>query len=142
MISIGLIVDFLMHILLRYHESKYKTREGRVKDTLETMGSSILLGGLSTFLGVTPLAFSTSTILRTVFTSLFSMVILGVAHGLVLLPVVLSVIGPQTDIREDSSLKRRGSSEYGSLRKEQVSTFESMSSSDSGSPKSASSYQA
>lgn len=76
-ISIGLIVDFIMHIILRYNESTYKTREGRVKDTLETMGSSILLGGLSTMLGVLPLAFSTSTILRSVFTSLFAMIVLG-----------------------------------------------------------------
>lgn len=108
------------------------------------MGSSILLGGLSTFLGVIPLAFSTSTILRTVFTSLLSMVILGVTHGLVLLPVVLSVIGPQTDIREDSGKKMKGSNEDGSLNPHiKNSTFESLSSSDAGSPaKSALSYHA
>ena len=126
---------FLICGILRYHESQFKTREGRVKDTLETMGSSILLGGLSTFLGVIPLAFSTSTILRTVFTCLFSMVVLGVTHGLVLLPVVLSVIGPQADIRED----RRGHDGRSSIQKMKNSTFESISSSDQGSPKSSSS---
>jgi len=138
-ISIGLIVDFLMHILLRYHESKYRTREGRVKDTLETMGSSILLGGLSTFLGVIPLAFSTSTILRTVFTSLFSMVILGIAHGLILLPVVLAVIGPQSHTREEVPTGARATEsddDIGSLKHDLGSTFESLSSSDCGSPKS------
>jgi predicted RND superfamily exporter protein len=99
-IAIGLIVDFIAHILLRYNESAYKTREGRVKDTLETMGSSIFLGGLSTFLGVIPLAFSTSTVLRTVFTSLVAMVVLSLSHGLILLPVVVSVVGPYTAERE------------------------------------------
>lgn len=93
-ISIGLIVDFLMHILLRYFECSSKSREKRVVETLETMGSSIMLGGLSTLLGALPLVLSTSTILRTVFTCFCSMVVLGVSHGLVLLPVVLSVVGP------------------------------------------------
>lgn len=65
-----------------------------MKETLETMGASILVGGLSTFLGVIPLAFSTSAILRTVFTAFFAMVTLGLTHGLILLPVVLSLVGP------------------------------------------------
>ena len=40
--AIGLLVDFLMHILLRYYESEGKTRHEKVKDTLVDMGSSIL----------------------------------------------------------------------------------------------------
>ena len=83
-----------MHVLLRFYESKEVTREARVIDTLKTMGVSILVGGLSTFLAVIPLAFSTSAIIGTVFTAFFSMVTLGVAHGLVFLPVVLSLVGP------------------------------------------------
>jgi Niemann-Pick C1 protein len=132
-IAIGLIVDFIAHILVRYNESTYKTREGRVKDTLETMGASIFLGGLSTFLGVIPLAFSTSTVLRTVFTSLVAMVLLSISHGLVLLPVVLSVLGPYTAEREDCSnrsRKRKSSSRVGSLKVEQGLTFESTSTDD------------
>ena len=83
-----------MHVLLRYYESKETTREAKVIDTLKTMGVSILVGGLSTFLAVIPLAFSTSEIIGTVFTAFFSMVTLGLAHGLIFLPVVLSVVGP------------------------------------------------
>lgn len=60
--AIGLLVDFLMHILLRYYESKGKTRHAKVKETLETMGASILLGGFTTWLGVIPLAFSSTKI--------------------------------------------------------------------------------
>ena len=60
--AIGLLVDFLMHMLLRYYETKGRTRHEKVKETLETMGSSILLGGFTTWLGVVPLAFSTTKI--------------------------------------------------------------------------------
>ena len=105
-VSIGLLVDFIMHILLRYYESPGATRQDKVRDTLETMGVSILVGGLSTFLGVIPLAWSTSKIIGTVFTSFFVMVTLGVLHGLVFLPVVLSLIGPSVMVAESSKLTK------------------------------------
>ena len=58
------------------------------------MGSSVVLGGLSTFLGVLPLVFSSSEIMTTVFYGFVSMVLLGCSHGLILLPVLLSLFGP------------------------------------------------
>ena len=82
---------------MRYYEtSPTKTRDERVKETLETMGTSILLGGLTTFLGVVPLCFSTTRIFMIVFLSFLAMVLLGLIHGLVLLPVILSLVGPTT----------------------------------------------
>ena len=84
-----------MHVLLGYYESKGKTREERVQGTLRTVGSPVLIGALSTFLGVLPLAFSSSAVMRTVFISFFSMVTLGCGHGLIFLPVVLSSVGPE-----------------------------------------------
>jgi uncharacterized membrane protein YdfJ with MMPL/SSD domain len=83
-----------MHVMLRYNESKETTRDDKVKDTLKTMGMSIMVGGLSTFIAVIPLAFSTSAIIGNVFTCFFAMVTLGVSHGLIFLPVVLSLVGP------------------------------------------------
>jgi Patched family len=103
-VSIGLLCDFLMHVLLKYYEcSPQKSRDDRVKETLETMGASILLGGLTTFLGVIPLVFSTTKIFFTVFLAFFGMVVLGITHGLVLMPVVLSLIGPKSglEVHED-----------------------------------------
>lgn len=40
--AIGLLVDFLMHVLLKFYETKGTTRHEKVKETLETMGTSIL----------------------------------------------------------------------------------------------------
>jgi predicted RND superfamily exporter protein len=91
--SIGVMVDYIMHILLRYFES-CGTRGDRVKETLSTLGASMLLGAISTFLGILCLAFSTSEILRSVFISIIGLIILGSLNGLVFLPVALALIGP------------------------------------------------
>jgi predicted RND superfamily exporter protein len=81
---------------LRYYEtSPDKSRDERVKETLETMGTSILLGGTTTFLGVVPLFFSVTKIFMIVCLSFFAMVLLGLAHGLILFPVILSLVGPK-----------------------------------------------
>lgn len=89
-----------MHVLLRYYESRPdQSREARVKETLKTMGVSIMVGGFTTFLGVLPLVLSKLQIFLTVFYAFFAMVSLGVSHGLILLPVVLSYVGPTMTAR-------------------------------------------
>lgn len=91
--SIGLLVDFIMHVLHRFYEVTGNRNEKTTK-TLKTMGASIMLGAVSTFLGTLPLAFSSSEIFRTVFVAFFGVVFLGATHGLILLPVLLSLAGP------------------------------------------------
>jgi|ERR1712232_153113 len=106
LVSIGLLVDFIMHMLLRYYESTATNRVDKVKDAIQSMGSSILLGGISTFLGVLPLVISTSEIFQNLFICFLAMVILGVTHGLILLPVMLSLIGPDNyDLNHKQILK-------------------------------------
>ena len=98
--------DNQIHVLLRYFEcAPGKTRDERVKETLETMGASILVGGATTFLAVVPLSASRVTIFMTVFNAFFAMVTLGVTHGLILLPVILSLVGPTTNVRHLESAR-------------------------------------
>ena len=92
--SIGLLVDFILHNLIRFYEVP-GNREQKVVEMLKTMGSSIMIGAITTFLGTLPLAFSNSTIFTTVFVSFIAIVTLGASHGLILLPVVLSIWGPE-----------------------------------------------
>lgn len=105
--SIGLMVDFLMHIALRYFESKGETREEKTKATLETIGASVFIGGFSTLIGVLPLALSESEIFWTTFVIFFGLVLLGLLHGLILLPVLLSIFGPLDCIVEERSESRK-----------------------------------
>jgi Niemann-Pick C1 protein len=95
--SIGLIVDFLMHVLLRYYESEGNRRE-KVIETLTSIGSSIMLGGITTFLGTVPLMFSTSEIFYIIFVAFMALVLLGVSHGIILLPVILSLVGTEEQV--------------------------------------------
>ena len=95
--SIGLLVDFIMHCLLRYYEVPGNRKEKCI-EMLRTMGASILLGGISTFLGTMLLVFASSDIFYTIFIVFFGIVVLGVTHGLILLPVVLSIIGPEDQV--------------------------------------------
>jgi Niemann-Pick C1 protein len=97
--SIGLLVDYIMHVLLRYYESSGNRKEKTV-EMLKTMGSSILIGGISTFLGILPLAFSSSEIFTTIFLTFLGLVVLGCGHGLILVPIILSTIGPEDEIRK------------------------------------------
>jgi Niemann-Pick C1 protein len=93
--SIGLVVDYNMHVVLTYFETEdVETREQRVKNVIRTMGKSIMLGGFSTFLGVLPLSFSGSEVFRTFFVTFLGIVFLGVGHGLIFMPVVLSMVAP------------------------------------------------
>ena len=95
--AIGLLVDYLLHVLLRYYETP-GNRQEKVIEVLRSMGSSVLMGGITTFLGTIPLAFSSSEIFTTVFIAFIALVVLGITHGLILLPVLLSIVGPEDTV--------------------------------------------
>jgi len=70
-------------------------KDARATESLADIGSSVLNGALSTLLAVAILFLSKSYVFRTLATQFALTVVLGVAHGLVLLPVLLSLFGPK-----------------------------------------------
>ena len=108
MLYSGLLVDFLLHVLFRYYELPGNRQEKTVA-MLKSVGTSVLAGGVSTLLGTIPLAFSTSLIFRSIFVAFLGLVTLGIGHGLVLLPVLLSMLGPEEQVVRESTEKSSGS---------------------------------
>lgn len=90
--AVGLAVDYTLHFCHAFLAAPGADRVAKVKYTLQTMGSSILKGGGTTLIGILPMAFSMSTIFRTFFALLFSTVAYALLVGMVLLPVVMSVL--------------------------------------------------
>jgi len=91
---IGFSVDFTAHICYAYMSSKAKEPEERVRECLYALGLPIIQGAMSTILGVMVLYWAGSYIFLTFFKTVFLVIFFGALHGILLLPVLLSLFGP------------------------------------------------
>ncbi|XP_052818813.1 patched domain-containing protein 3-like isoform X2 [Mya arenaria] len=92
--SIGFSIDFTAHICHGYMISTGVSRDERVRQAFDHTGAPIFHGAMSSLIGVVVLYFAKSYIFKT-FAFVMSFVLLfGIAHALLLLPVILSWRGP------------------------------------------------
>ena len=98
---IGFSVDFSAHISYAYLTAKVDTPSERVRDCLFNLGLPVMQGGLSTIIGVLILVMAPSYIFQTFFKIVFLVVFFGIMHGTLLLPVMLSILGPGSCTKED-----------------------------------------
>ena len=66
------------------------------------MGSSVFHGGFSTFIAIIVLAPSQTYIFLVFFRLWFGIILFGLANGFILVPVILSIIGPTYTIDDHS----------------------------------------
>jgi Niemann-Pick C1 protein len=99
--SLGFGVEFCNHIGMNFMRQR-GTREERAKKALAEMGSSVLVGIATTkFIGVLVLAFAPSTLFKLYYFRMYLFIIVfGAFNGLMFLPTVLSIIGPDEDKSE------------------------------------------
>jgi len=115
-IAIGLCVDYSAHVAHRFLVEQVGSREERVKKTLANIGPAVMNGGISTFLAFILLANSKSHVFDTFFKIFFLVVVFGLFQGLVVLPIVLSFIGPTSyAISTSSSESDEENAETGTL---------------------------
>lgn len=84
-------------------------RAKRAELAAKEMGQPIFLGVTTTFLAILPLAFSSSQAFRVFFQMFFGIVLAGGAHGLIFMPVLLSVMGPSMNM--DTSVENISNTE-------------------------------
>lgn len=92
--SVGFSIDFTAHICHGYLVANGNDRDTRVQQAIDETGAPIFHGAVSSLIGIASLAAAKSYVFRTFATVMAFVLAFGIAHALLLLPVLLSWIGP------------------------------------------------
>ncbi|XP_035246328.1 NPC1-like intracellular cholesterol transporter 1 [Anguilla anguilla] len=97
--AVGISVEFVSHLTRSFALSTLPTRVERAKEATATMGSAVFSGVAMTNLpGIVVLAFAKAQLIQIFFFRLNLVItLLGMVHGLIFLPVLLSFFGPDVN---------------------------------------------
>ncbi|XP_043686569.1 NPC1-like intracellular cholesterol transporter 1 isoform X1 [Vespula pensylvanica] len=101
-LAVGLSVDYAAHIAHAFlnassqEKKKDQDRKIRALIAVKHIGAAVAYGAGSTLLALSMLAFSDAYVFRAFFKIFFLVILFGLWHGLFLLPVVLSTVGPRS----------------------------------------------
>lgn len=103
-VAIGISVDYSAHIAYAFltaplpahgnYSTPRRIRRYKAREALSKMGSSVFHGGFSTFLAILVLAPGKTYVFVVFFRIWVGIITFGMANGFLLLPVLLSFIGP------------------------------------------------
>jgi predicted RND superfamily exporter protein len=112
LLAVGLSVDYSAHIVHAFYSDEnavpgeentpfapvsFGSNEAvklRMERALFAMGPNVILGGMTTLIGVCVLAFSYSPVFRMFFWILFNLVVIALIHALIFVPAMLSFFPP------------------------------------------------
>ncbi|CAI2348599.1 unnamed protein product [Caenorhabditis sp. 36 PRJEB53466] len=89
--SIGFCVDFAAHLAYNFAKGENIEAAERMRNALYAVGAPILMSASSTILGVSFMASAESYVFRSFLKTIILVILLGALHGLVILPVLLSM---------------------------------------------------
>lgn len=93
-LSVGVGVEFTVHMCMAFLYTP-GDRNDRMLNAVKLVFAPIINGAVSTFLGVVMLAGSPfQFVVRYFFNLLVALILIGTLNGLLLLPVLLSIVGP------------------------------------------------
>ncbi|EFO22028.1 hypothetical protein LOAG_06459 [Loa loa] len=96
--AVGIGVEFTAHVVLAFLTS-LGTRNDRMASCIDRVFVPVIHGAFSTLLGIIMLAFSEfEFVVKYFFVVMTALIFIGVINGLALLPVLLSLIGPPSEI--------------------------------------------
>ncbi|KAI4503226.1 hypothetical protein M0802_001448 [Mischocyttarus mexicanus] len=100
-LAVGLSVDYAAHVAHAFlntssKENNSQDRKIRALIAVKHIGAAVAYGAGSTLLALSMLAFSDAYVFRAFFKIFFLVILFGLWHGLLFLPIVLSTVGPRS----------------------------------------------
>uniref|UniRef100_A0A915PMR3 SSD domain-containing protein n=1 Tax=Setaria digitata TaxID=48799 RepID=A0A915PMR3_9BILA len=106
LMSIGLCIDFATHVGYRIYRSKCRNPDERIQDALGAVGWPVVQGGTSTFLAIIVMILVPSNVVRMFARTSILVVITGLFHGVILLPVIIRSFASHATCEKNSPIKR------------------------------------
>ncbi|KAJ8322390.1 hypothetical protein KUTeg_000861 [Tegillarca granosa] len=113
--GVGFSVDFSTHICHAFMTAEGTDRNSRVYVAMIRSGGPIFNSGMSSIVGILLLYLSRSYVFRSFFKVMLLVVIFGQAHAVLLLPVILSWIGPNKPFTKTENSDSKNTSEFKSV---------------------------
>ncbi|GMR39059.1 hypothetical protein PMAYCL1PPCAC_09254 [Pristionchus mayeri] len=92
LMAIGFSVDYTAHICYHFYKARHPKVSDRVEECLTSIGMPLVQVGLSTIVALAPLLFKQSYLAVVFLKTIIVVCVLGMIHGLIVLPIVLTFV--------------------------------------------------
>uniref|UniRef100_A0A0N5CGC4 SSD domain-containing protein n=1 Tax=Strongyloides papillosus TaxID=174720 RepID=A0A0N5CGC4_STREA len=117
LMAIGFSVDFTSHISYHYYKSSCEHPRRKIQEALGVIGLPMIQVGVSTIIALIPLVFKQSYLAMVFLKTIIAVVVLGMFHGLIILPAILTSVTKYKKQEESlSNISQLSESERSSQR--------------------------